>query len=310
MGQQLDAQIDRDAEWAGKFKPTSLAQRQRYAEATGRGEDLTTRRTNEAEERLFLTNKTVQSGVLGRERIRQGDERSAQAAERIGMERDRMTAADRRSMFDQEIKQKTFEIREAQEKRAQAKALFDATNAKRITDDSAAAEAKLQNLVDSGLRFGTEEFARRTLGIIAAHPFMDKDVRASALGSARIVHDPESVETAFADLTEDEAKRTRWSRNAKGELSFSVGPEATTKPVADTAHAEKIAELKSLRTLRSKSNLDEDQKKYYDSRIMALESAATDTKEVPGAAEPAATKPAKVIQNGVTYTLQPDGSYQ
>lgn len=322
---ELERLIDEKAAWATQFgnATTNLSQRIRYAEDRARGDEMIRARRDAAGEELLRRDKGARELYFGRERARQADERLDLSRRQFESGERRFEATQDRLLdkdaFDQEMRLRTDDLRQAQELRMRQKADFDTRNAKRITEQSSAAEREAQELLEFGLRPGSEGFAAGALSLIAKYPYMEKSVRDSLVASAKIAQDPETLDSVLADMTPEQAKTAKLSRDAKGNWTASVSPQ---KPVDELGSLRKELDsvLSTRQSLQGMTDLDDDQKKslraLYDQDITRL-TGEIGRRTQPAAQPAASATPAKTDsrpvfrdKNGNRAYRNPDGSYE
>lgn len=325
MAELSEALIDQDAAWARRFENTarSLPQRARYRQAIQAGEAMQGERDAMAQERLLQTDKGARDLMFGRARIRQAERGMEQRQSNFDATQDRLRDND---LFRQDL--------EAQKLRAsQAKELLDKQNAIKLASQTADALERMRSLYGGPARRGSPEFAKSALGILAENPDIDKGLRSQLLGDADIDEADASVDEFLATLPddvgkrEDLLKRLTVGRSATGKRTFSVAPPKTAQgdvglPDSQKArHDALAARLKQLstqlgdRSTSGKLTLDEKTRKEVTDNMLAIQAEIGSLFGGGEAAQPAApstpqSKPAQVRQNGVVYTLQPDGTYK
>lgn len=330
--------IEDRAAWAQRFRnaPTNAVTRLRRAADIAAGEDQQAMREAAQFERRLEVDKGARDLFLGRERLRQSGERIGQAERGMAQRQANFDATQERLMsvdeFNQNMRLRKAELDDLNSQRLMRKELRDADNAATILKQTMQAEDGMDELMKIH-RIGSPEMAQGVLGLIAKNPMMDPKARASILATARIMGDPEELQARIDAMPEEERSRTTVTRNDKGGLSITTRPPGaqseTGLPASQKArHDALAARLKQLSTqlggrdtggkltLDAKARADVTANmEAIQSEISSLFGGAPESKGASAAqptaeSAPSATKPAQVRQNGVVYTLQPDGTYK
>jgi hypothetical protein len=238
MPAPVDVQIKRDAEWARQFRnaPTSAAGRVRRDEALADDAKLAWQEAEKARELNLQANKGARDLMLGRERVRQADERLGLTEMGMQQRQNNFEATERRIIdrdaFREEMDLRRLKLNELNEQRRMRKEIADAANAEKVLDQTTRAEQEVNDHVFNGILPGTKDFAERALRVIAQNPMIDPKARASILGSAKIIGEDEEFDTAWNKLTPEQQKRATVVDDPKG-WRISVAPAKASGEAPD-----------------------------------------------------------------------------
>lgn len=324
--------IQRDAEWAQTFRnaTSNLAQRGRREAAIAEAADLRAQEAEAGFERALATDAGLRSLYFGRERLAQGQQRLGQAERRMQQQQMNFEAQQQQridqNVFRNEMATRKLALDELNSQRAMRKELRDAANAETILRQTTQAEQDLDDHVANGIMPGTKDFAERALRILAQNPMMDRNARATILGSAKIIGDQEEFETAWNKLTKEQQARATVVDDPKG-WRISIAPEkpVNTASQLDALRKEYDAASRARAAMEGdkgtlKPGFSEDDRLFYDDqkrdimgRIRSLNpSAAGPASSAPAAAQPSdpAQRPIFKDAKGNRAYKNPDGSFE
>lgn len=260
--------IARNAEWASRFggSSTNAAQRQRYAQDQAAQADQLLQARAAAQYSQAQTNKTAQDFYF-----RQQEMNRKEAMDKATLDIRHQQQANKDELVPAQI--------EATKARAAAQSALEtarinresrqAQNAARVATDTDQFEQKQNDLLDSA-KPGSQAFADATLKNIAAHPFVSSDLRKTWLGQAGIKNDPDQLMRDTAQF--QDTHNTTLTRDSKGQWEVKLTPKPVVAPRGGAVDPMQ-KRLASLESLRSKANLDTDQKAYLDDEITKARSA-------------------------------------
>ncbi len=331
-----EARQDSNAGWAQTFKggSTNLSQRQRYNADIAQGSINEDKRDAAAGEAALATNKGLRDLVFGRANQRLARDKQDLAEERLNFEKKKRVFDEDFKIEDERLKRRSMEI-------SMDDKLRDADIAKMVLDHTNALKEDVHTLVTGGQVEGTPAFAKAVIASVLRNPNADKDVVNNLFKAARIQGDPEVIKTqalhyglepsgARLDPQSGELVAT-FSRPRVQSGSSASGTSSPSKPNPNIARVEKLRdELTNLDPKRDKAKYDAKQQRieYLQNEMKGPASSMGDlrmderslsdapSQEITPSQATAATqapssasKPKKVIQNGITYELGPDGNY-
>lgn len=269
MAEMTPAQAvtDQNAAWARTFRgsATNLAQRRRY------NEDIAAATHNDEEraEVNFQERLMVDKGA--RDVFFRGQE-GARADARLKLDRDKFDWDQEKAEIDKDIRLKAERVKMLNERRLFGKEKRDAANAERILQQTTAAEAEAQSLLEFGLIPQTEGFASGVAAIFAKYPMMDPAARAALATSAKFDGDPEDINAELASLTPEERSRATVSKEAGGKWRITVNREGTDPKATELKELEsrKFTLERELAEALGKDERSAEAESFLNARITAL----------------------------------------
>lgn len=232
-------QVQKNAAWAERFRnaPTSLAQRSRYQAAIDAGTEADKTIAAERFGQQLLRDKATRDVYFKSQAAERANARLDQGAFRLSLDERKLNEAIDQHSVENQIKQNMADIQKAKLQAAQAKALLDSQNAKTIAEHNAAALRDMTELYKTTP--GTPQFASRAVDILGRYPMMDKGIRQSLLGDAKITNDPEAL-VATAEMAKQNGLTMKTiHQDAHGNHTIDFAAPTPVKTVDPFTHLSK-----------------------------------------------------------------------